>query len=89
MLLLLTRASRRSCVAVFALQQMSSMSSEPEGALWSRTSAIQGATELTAVLERHLKDSRAVDTEALCIVAGEKVCDDCPGVRLHALGSHE
>lgn len=32
------------------------------------------AIELTRVLERIIKDSRAIDTEALCIVSGEKVC---------------
>lgn len=29
--------------------------------------------ELGRIVERGLRDSRAVDTEALCIVAGEKV----------------
>ena len=30
-------------------------------------------TEVTRTLERCLKESRAVDTESLCIIAGEKV----------------
>lgn len=45
------------------------------------------AVELSRVVERGIKDSRAIDTEALCLVAGEKVwairCDvhvtDCGG----------
>lgn len=41
------------------------------------------SVELGRVVERALKDSRAIDTEALCIMAGEKVrpvrrcCDVC------------
>ena len=31
------------------------------------------ATEITRILERCIKESRAVDTETLCIIAGEKV----------------
>lgn len=31
------------------------------------------ATEVARMLERCLKESRAVDTESLCIIAGEKV----------------
>ncbi len=31
------------------------------------------AAELVRILERHLKEARAIDTEALCIVAGERV----------------
>ncbi len=31
------------------------------------------ATVLTRTLERCVKESRAVDTESLCIIAGEKV----------------
>ena len=31
------------------------------------------ATEITRTLERCVKESRAVDTESLCIIAGEKV----------------
>ena len=34
------------------------------------------ATEVARMLERCLKESRAVDTESLCIIAGEKVCVD-------------
>jgi len=33
----------------------------------------ESAIELVRVIERGLRESRAVDTEALCIVAGEKV----------------
>ena len=29
--------------------------------------------ELARIIERGIKDSRALDTEALCIIAGEKV----------------
>jgi len=32
------------------------------------------AVELNRVLERCQKESRAVDVESLCIIAGEKVC---------------
>lgn len=32
------------------------------------------ATEVARMLERCLKESRAVETESLCIIAGEKVC---------------
>ena len=35
------------------------------------------ATEVARMLERCLKDSRAVDTESLCIIAGEKVMLVC------------
>ncbi len=31
------------------------------------------ATEITRTLERCVKESRALDTESLCIIAGEKV----------------
>lgn len=31
------------------------------------------ATQVARMLERCLKESRAVDTESLCIIAGEKV----------------
>ena len=31
------------------------------------------STEINRTLERCVKESRAVDTESLCIVAGEKV----------------
>jgi exosome complex RNA-binding protein Rrp42 (RNase PH superfamily) len=50
------------------------MACEPEAALWSRSHGVSAAAELTSVIERQLKESRAIDTEALCIVAGEKVC---------------
>ena len=33
------------------------------------------ATELGQILERCFKESRAVDTESLCIIASEKVTD--------------
>ena len=32
------------------------------------------AVEMNRVLERCQKESRAVDVESLCIIAGEKVC---------------
>ena len=35
------------------------------------------ATEIARMLERCLRESRAVDTESLCIIAGEKVCVVC------------
>lgn len=35
--------------------------------------ASSDTTEISSVVERVIKDSRAVDTEALCIVSGEKV----------------
>ena len=44
------------------------MACEPSGMGGNREGA-----ELVKVLERHLKDARAIDTEALCIVAGERV----------------
>lgn len=31
------------------------------------------ATEIARMLERCLKESRAIDTESLCLIAGEKV----------------
>ena len=31
------------------------------------------AAELVRILERQLKEARSIDTEALCIVAGERV----------------
>ncbi len=31
------------------------------------------AVEVTRILERCFKESRAVDTESLCIIAGQKV----------------
>lgn len=31
------------------------------------------AIEVARIIERSLKDSKAIDTEALCILAGEKV----------------
>ena len=36
------------------------------------------SVELGRVVERALKDSRAIDTEALCIMAGEKVRTTAP-----------
>ncbi len=49
-------------------QDVSRMACEPSGMGGNREGA-----ELVKVLERHLKDARAIDTEALCIVAGERV----------------
>lgn len=37
----------------------------------------EGAIELGRVVERGLRESRAIDTEALCIVAGEMVFHFC------------
>lgn len=34
------------------------------------------ATEINRILERCLKESRAIDTESLCIIAGQKVVDN-------------
>ena len=39
----------------------------------SATAASDGAVELLRLLERCMRESRCVDTEALCVVAGEKV----------------
>jgi hypothetical protein len=46
------------------------MATEPLGGLGTSR---EDAAELVKVLERHLKDARAIDTEALCIVSGERV----------------
>ncbi len=34
----------------------------------------EAAMEVTRLVERALRDSRAVDLEALCVLAGQKVC---------------
>jgi exosome complex component RRP45 len=45
---------------------------EPGGSAWGgRRSAL--AVEAARIIERGLRDSQALDTEALCIIAGERV----------------
>ena len=34
----------------------------------------EAAIELARLIERSLRESRAIDTEALCVLAGRKVC---------------
>lgn len=57
----------------------------------TRSASLQGGRmsaqgiEIQRIIERSFRDSRAVDTEALCIVAGEKVRVLCRAVTACAL----
>jgi exosome complex component RRP45 len=56
----------RACVSSAELSQMAAPSFES-----GRGSEL--AVEIGRVVERGLRESRAIETEGLCIVAGEKV----------------